>query len=527
MLRHSLPLLALLSLLLTTHPTKAADDAAEILNARCSSCHARTDHGLDRIKDQRKTPEAWDMTIVRMMQLHGVEITSDERAAMVKYLADTQGLAPAETEGFRYILERAPAVFETPPSDDLAAMCARCHSFARVALQRRTEEEWTKLSHFHLGQYPTAEYQALGRDRNWWEIASEQMPPELAKLYPLQTEAWDSWKDRPAPDLEGSWRFVGNEPSLGNFHGDATFSNAGDDRYDYELTITYDGGESLSGQGSSILYSGFEWRSRTTIDDEVSLQVLALNEDGDSLSGRWFYEDRDSIGGRMTAVRAGDGVSRVLSVSPAYLRAGESGEIAIHGVGLEGDVALGDGMTIDSIIASDADTIVVRASAAADAAAGSRAIGVGDTGADGLFAVYQQIDRLSVEPAYNVARVGDGGGPLAPVPAQFEAIGWLNGPDGAPGTDDDIRLGAMPATFGVADFDEVAETMKDTAYAGEMQANGIFLPAAAGPNAERPYATNNAGNLKVIAIVEDGGQTLTGEGQLLVTVQRWNDPPIR
>ncbi|MEZ5932107.1 MAG: quinohemoprotein amine dehydrogenase subunit alpha [Alphaproteobacteria bacterium] len=527
MFRQSLPLLALTSLLLATPPAHADEHTAELLNERCGGCHEPTDQGLARIKDQRKTPEAWDMTIVRMMQLHGVEVTAEERAGLVKHLADSQGMAPAETEGFRYILEREPAVVETPPSDDLATMCARCHSYARVALQRRTQEEWTKLAHFHLGQYPTAEYQALARDRNWWEIASEQVPAELAELYPLQTDAWDSWKDRPAPDLAGTWRFVGSVPGRGGYQGVATLTATGDDGYDYALTTTYDDGHTADGQGSAILYSGFEWRSRTTIGDSVSLQVLALDADGNRLTGRSFYEDQDSLGGRMTVVRAAEGASQVLALSPPYLRAGDSAEIAIHGIGLSGDVSLGDGVTIDSVVSSDANTIVVKASAAADAAGGARAASVGEASADGAFAVYQAIDRVSVEPAYAIARVGDGGGPVAPVPAQFAAVGWLNGPDGAPETDDDIRLGAMPATFSITDFDEVAADMKDVEYSGKMEANGIFMPAAAGPNPDRPYQTNNAGNLKVIAAVEDGGQTLTGEGQLLVTVQRWNDPPIR
>jgi len=36
--------------------------------------------------------------------------------------------------------------------------------------------------------------------------------------------------------------------------------------------------------------------------------------------------------------------------------------------------------------------------------------------------------------------------------------------------------------------------------------------------------TNNAGNLKVIAELEEGGHK--GQGQLIVTVQRWNNPPL-
>ena len=74
-------------------------------------------------------------------------------------------------------LERAPNVVEPPADEELVTMCARCHTYARTALQRRDTDEWLKHSHFHLGQYPTAEYQAHGRDRNWWEIASEQLPP--------------------------------------------------------------------------------------------------------------------------------------------------------------------------------------------------------------------------------------------------------------------------------------------------------------------------------------------------------------
>ena len=55
---------------------------------------------------------------------------------------------------------------------------------------------------------------------------------------------------------------------------------------------------------------------------------------------------------------------------------------------------------------------------------------------------------------------------------------------------------------------------------------GVFTPAAAGPNPERRMMTNNAGNLKVQAQVQDGDQTLSAEGQMIVTVQRWNNPPI-
>ncbi|WP_440291431.1 hypothetical protein [Halopseudomonas sp. Lyrl_26] len=37
---------------------------------------------------------------------------------------------------------------------------------------------------------------------------------------------------------------------------------------------------------------------------------------------------------------------------------------------------------------------------------------------------------------------------------------------------------------------------------------------------------NNLGNLKVLATVEQSGQVVTGEGQMIVGVQRWVIPPI-
>jgi quinohemoprotein amine dehydrogenase len=495
---------------------------------RCGACHERTaEGGLARIKDQRKTPEAWDMTIVRMMQLHGVEVTDDERSTLVKHLGDTQGLAPAETAGYRYILERVPSAIESPPTDELGAMCARCHSWARVALQRRTEEEWRKLAHFHLGQYPTAEYQALGRDRNWWEIASEELPPQLAERFPLETPEWNAWKEREPVDLSGRWRFVGRDPAAGDYQGVATIESTGDDTYSVTIEATYADGRQIEGEGSGIVYAGFEWRSRVTLGDDETLQVFAVSEDGDTLTGRSFLADADSIGRRVTAVRMDEDTSALLAASPPHLRAGETAEIAIHGVGLDGDVSLGEGVTIEEVVARDAETVVVRASADAGATNGARTVSVGGTDADGLVTVYQGIDFLTVEPSYNIARIGGGGGPIPPVPAQFEAIAWLQGPDGQPGTEDDIEIGAMPAEWAVENFDEVAEELEDAAFAGEMQANGLFLPAEAGLNPERPFQTNNAGNLKVIATVQDSGQTVSGEGQLLVTVQRWNDPPIR
>ena len=88
-----------------------AATGSELLQANCIGCHTPDGEGrLSRIAEQRKTPEGWLMTLVRMQQVHQIPInaldSADPVQEMVKYLADTQGLAPSESWDYRYILER-------------------------------------------------------------------------------------------------------------------------------------------------------------------------------------------------------------------------------------------------------------------------------------------------------------------------------------------------------------------------------------------------------------------------------------
>lgn len=502
-----------------------APPAVEVLQTRCGACHARLQGGgLSRISEQRKTPEGWLMTIARMEQLRPLQVSDEERRALVKHLSDTQGLAPAETRGFRYALERRPDVIESPPDQELGVVCGRCHSYAQLALQRRDAAEWLKLSHFHLGEWPTTEYQSRGRDIDWWEIATTRAPVRLAELYPLSTTAWSEWRQRAQPDLSGSWRVVGHRPGHGAYQGRMSVTRTAPDEYAVALEIAYAGGKKVSGEGKANVYTGYEWRASVDLGGESVAQVLALSEDGQELSGRWFLADSDSLGADLRAVRGGE--SRILAVDPPYLRAGERSEVAIHGVGLSGEVSLGDGVEIAAREAG-ADTVRVLARAASKTDAGEREVAVGGARASGRFAVYQRIDAVRVEPAYAIARVGGGGGRQAAVPVQFDAVAYLAGPDGKPGTDDDVRLGAMKARWSVADFDATAAQLKDAKFAGKMQPGGLFLPAEAGPNPKRPYHTNNAGDLRVHAAVSDGKRTVEGTAHLIVSMQRWKTPPIR
>jgi quinohemoprotein amine dehydrogenase len=521
-------LLGIALLALAAGQANAAPAAADILRTKCGACHLEGGK-LQRITNLRKSPEGWDMTIARMRVWHKIEVSKEERQILVKYLSDTQGLAPEESAAYRFLLERKPNAQDLAPSEDLAQMCGRCHSYGRVALQRRNADEWGKLVHTHLGQFPSIEYSAMGRDRNWRDLAFAQVVPKLAELYPLNTDAWKAWLAHKPVAPVGSWRVVGHRPGWGDYAGYMRVK-ARADRYEVEYELNYAAGNRVSGSGQAILYTGYEWRGDARLGNQPMRSVFALSKNGQRLAGRWFLRDADEVGASFTAVR-GDAVPRgtILSVVPALLKAGSETAVTVHGVQLGKVYDFGPGIDVLAAEPVSAHEVKLRLRVAAEAAPGVRSVrsahkGGGKNAGEGQLAVYRQIDSLRVEPELGVARVGGGTNP--PLTAQFEAIAYLNGVDGKPGTADDLRLGQVPATWRVDNFDEKAKAADDVRFAGVMEPNGQFLPSFAGPNPARK-GLNNVGDLRVIASVADGEQQLSSNGRLVVTVQRWNTPPLR
>ncbi|MFM7275861.1 MAG: quinohemoprotein amine dehydrogenase subunit alpha [Gammaproteobacteria bacterium] len=512
-----------------------ADDA--LLRHNCGACHAdpaNPEAPLSRIEGQRKSPEGWEMTLTRMQVVHKA-VFSDPAgeldanavfAKMLKQLSDTRGLAPRETIAYRYSMERRHNTVDVPGDAEFDRMCARCHSPARSALQRRTPEEWKHLIHFHLAQFPTTEYQAGGRDREWLPVALEKILPRLERELPLENKDWDSWQQHEVPALDGRWRVVGRMPGKGDIEGVMQVKRSGDDLYEVSMEGRFANGETLSAAGDSIIYTGYEWRGNLRAGEERYLQVLESSSNGKALSGRMFLAQHPDRGIDFFASRE-DGIARLLAVSPAQIRRGESTTLTLSGSELAGEPALGSGILVQKVVSRDADRLVLEVIAKPGAKVGPLDVSVGKATLFGGLTVYERVNRLEVSPAYAVGRVGGNGGSQPEVQARFEAIGWANGPDEKPGTPDDLRIGALKANWSVAPFDEKAAADQDVRFAGVMDKDtGVFMPAAAGPNPVRKYATNNAGNLKVIATLGEGESAVSGEGQLLVTVQRWINPPL-
>ncbi len=189
---------------------------------------------------------------------------------------------------------------------------------------------------------------------------------------------------------------VGHRPGMGDYEGRMSVSRSAADEYAITLELRYADGTNASGKGSAIVYSGYEWRGSLDLGNEKISQVLALSEDGQELSGRWFLTDSDVLGADVHAVRDG-GSPRILAVEPPFLKSGEQTEVAIHGVGLDGDVSLGDGVEIERRAATP-DTVRVLARAKQGAAVGARAVTVGKAEAQGLVRGLRQ-GRLGADRA--------------------------------------------------------------------------------------------------------------------------------
>ncbi len=496
----------------------AAQPGAALVRTWCSGCHHEAKPGhFERISVIRKTPEGWVMTLFRMRQVHHLVLTDEVHDALVRYLADTQGLAPSEAAPARFALERRPNAQDLDLGPELGVMCGRCHSLARVALQRRDSDEWLKHMHFHVGQFSTLEYQASGRDRPWWQIASTQLPPELGKRFPFTTTAWSDWQKQPKRELAGRWIVVGHVPGGRDFYGTADITREAGGDYRARYALNEAGGAAIAGESHAIVYTGYEWRGRAALGGRAVREIFAANEDGSRIAGRWFDPEHSELGGEWTAIRA-DGAPQLLAVLPQALRAGTSGRVVVVGSGLGAldDAGFGAGVSA-TVVRREANLFEADVVVAADAVPGARALRAG--AAAGQLIVFRQIDELEVRPAYGIARLG--GGKLAPVAAQFEAIAATRLPGGAL-----LSLGPVAAEWSTVSFDEEARRTSDDKYAGQMDPTGRFLPAVAGPNPTREYSGDNVGNLAVLASVKDGERTVDARSHLVVTVQRWVNPPI-
>ena len=533
--------LSLCSFILVPSNAWSAEDAARtILDNRCSGCHVphESDGKFDAIESQRKTPEGWGMTISRMVLTHNVELQPGEARTLVKYLSDQYGLAPAEVAPFQPILVRDHTVTTQQVPEALQGGCIQCHSYARIALQRRTAEQWDRLIDAKLALMPNVENETVSAgmiQTFWFDYAKQQAVPHLVQTLPFATDAWTTWQSRPRGDYAGEWKVVGHDVGRGgDYVGRLTLTAAEGDQYTGTFSYEFSNGFTLSGKTTGIVYAGFQWRGIAQVGEgeaeKKQKEIFFASEDGTQIQGRRLVTDYGDLAMRETWYR-GLGPARLLKSIPAALKAGTSQTVKLFGINLPQGLAaesisLGAGVSIQSVSQQGNDAIVAEVVVDAEAEPGSRVVAIPGVSSKLSLAVYKTIDYIRLSPEHGFARPGGGRAPK--IFQQFEVSGYANGVDGKKGTADDVNLGRItPVKWNV---EEYVKRMNDDdiQFVGTLDDAGLFTPALDGPNPQRHMSEGNVGDVWVEAWYQPEGakRAMGARAHLLVMPPRFLFPRI-
>ena len=522
------------------------DNQAVVEN--CSSCHTRDDSGrMSRISYMRKTPEGWQASIRRMIALSDVKVDPGAAREIVRYLSNSLGLAPEELRPGLFEVERRMIDWQYEADEDTRETCSACHSMGRVITQRRTEEEWNLLLATHRAYYPHVDYQAFrymgpapgsARSPRDTRDPMAKAVDHLSEVFPLETPEWTEWAAamRPAR-LAGTWAISATQTGYGRLFGEVVIEAVPgtDDRFTTSTTITYArSSRTVLRQGSTAIYAGYQWRGSSTLDNgqDPLREVLLVERDWQEISGRWFGGDYDEFGLDVTLHRVGSD-PMVLGLEPRALRRGASGrQVRIFGANLLSTrgvdaVDLGPGIRVSSVSQSAAGSVTVTVDVDDDAAIGARDVFVAGAGRPEGVHVYHEVNSIQVNPAWGMARVGGAAHPKGHV--QFEARAYHDGADGTTGTDDDVDLGMVDATWSLEEYSATLDD-DDIEFVGTIdRRSGLFTPNLDGPNPERSGNRNNVGDVWVMAsfLLEGAGpaRPLQARSHLIVSVplyMRWD-----
>jgi len=529
-------------------PDEGIPIQSELVRSRCGGCHKVDDKmRMTRISYRRASPENWEKTIKRMVSLNHVNLDPADARNILKYLADHNGLAPEEVRPIAFEAERRTIDYTYLADKDTSDTCSSCHTIARVMSERRTKDEWGLLVSMHRGYYPLVDNQPMNGGQGFrrtrpaeTEPGADGRPPDnrhpmekaldhLSKAFPLETPTWAAWSAAMQPaKLAGRWAVSGYQVGKGAIVGQITVTvdpNAPDNfNVDTHYTVARTG-EVVSRAGKALVYTGFQWRGRGGIpgSDNVWREVMIVERDWREMSGRWFTGAYDEIGIDVKLTRLGSDPVVFGSDLSALKTASTGRAIKIYGANLPanltpGDVGFGQGVKVTRIVSARPDEITAEVDVAATAPIGPRDVSVAGAVKPGALVVYDRIDGIKVVPQSGMARVG--GAVFPKQLQQFEAVGVLNGPDGKPGTADDLELGLVDVKWSVEEYTATFGD-DDMQFVGAIDQKGLFTPAVDGPNPKRSGNRNNIGDVWVVAeLAPTAGspKPLRARAHLLVTV---------
>jgi quinohemoprotein amine dehydrogenase len=524
-------------LLLPTRLSWGEETSRTLLQDRCSVCHRP--HGgdgkLDSIDFQRKTPEGWEMTLARMVRTHGVQLQAGEARTLIKYLSDTHGLAPAEITPFRYALEKRNNTVEKDVPKAVHGTCVTCHSYARIALQRRTPEFWRRLPDLTAGLLPNLENQVASAgmlDDFWYTVVKKETVPYLTKHYPFEGAAWLKWQAAAKPNYAGVWKVVGHDPGKGgDYTGQLTLKALGGDQYEGEFRHEFADGSQETGKTTAIVYTGFQWRGVAQLEgNKRNREIFFADETGEVIHGRRLLTEVGDLGREETLYRSNSG-AKLLAVVPAALKAGETQAVKLFGMNLPQNLSasamsLGAGVSVQSLSQQGDDTIVAQVTTEKGAKVGPRRAKLQGVEGELPLYIYKAVDYIRILPEQAFSRPG--GVRTPKLLQQFEVVAYLTGADGKKGTQDDVSLGRVgPIKWNLEEYVKRVND-DDVRFVGAVDEHGLFTPANDGPNPQRHLSEANVGDVWVEAwYTPDGAKRPIGaRAFLLVMPPKYNFQPI-
>lgn len=513
-------------------PRKGLPVTEPLIVQKCAGCHFDLgEKKLSRISFLRKTPEAWELSVKRMIRMNNVQLTPDEAKKIVRYLANDHGLARGEAQRAMYEVERRVHWSEADADKDLRSTCAECHTLGRVLSEYRDPEEWKILKATHLAFFPLAQWQAFageggGFDGVDWESMTEseaeaeferrrndkradradKVLDKLAKEQPLFTPEWDHWSvnERTVP-LAGTWDVVGHEIGRGDVRGTLVLASTGTDEYATTWTLAYADRE-VQRAGKGVLYAGFQWRGRsatTAAGEEPELrEAMLLSADWNELRGRVFTGEYYEVGLDVVLRRRIGRTSLVSLDDAAVMIPSATRVLDVRGDGFPEDATAadfhaGEGVAITKCERVDAGHVRLTVDVDRKAKRGARELSFRAVRGDARLVLYDSIDWVKVSPELGLARCG---GKLRPPQTErFEAIAMNRGEDDELYTADDYVVKVVPAAWTIEEF-PVRDDDDDARFVGAIDARtGRFTPALDGPNKERRWSANNTGEVYVVA----------------------------
>ncbi len=433
---------------------------SELVKSACGACHEQDDAGrMTRISYERKTPEAWELTLKRMMRTGRVQLSPEQAKGIIRYLGDDHGLAPAEARAVLYRAEKRPKL-EKAVNDEVGETCNRCHLAAWYLSQRRTKEEWLLLKGMHLGYFPIIEYQTF-RGTPPGEQGGDDVPRAPSAAPPHDRRAVRTRGGGSTGSSTGLRRTIRSRPrsgrSIARRRARWTFPGSGSSpaisrrKASSSGTVTFEktaagyatrGGHHISPTERRRNEREPAFSTRTSPGAADRKERLSPNSERFWLSrttgalSRGVSSAVTTESSVSTCAWSGSGRMRASPESPRRRsRRRRLRDVDPSGRGREFPSGRRRprhrsraGVERYPHSLSGAGPTRARGHGRGGRSAGRRNVRVGGTTALDALAVYDRIDYVLVRPQEGLARTG--GGAIAKQFIQFEAVSFGNGPDG-------------------------------------------------------------------------------------------------